>query len=77
MQFSNLYFGHSLSDLIIMTFQGQTLLLYDGLFYHLMNLVLPSYPDWIYIVACQGGGLSSKTRRRSADKTRSLYPLFR
>ncbi len=27
------------------------------------------------IVACQGGGVSSKTRRRGADKTRSLNPL--
>ena len=30
-----------------------------------------------YIVTCQGGGVSSKTHRRSADKTRSLNPLVR
>ncbi len=31
----------------------------------------------LYIVSCQGGGVSSKTRRRGADKTRSLNPLVR
>ncbi len=31
----------------------------------------------LYIVACQGGGVSSKTRRRGADKIRSLDPLVR
>ena len=30
-----------------------------------------------YIVVCQGGGVSSKTRRRGADKTLSLNPLVR
>ncbi len=30
-----------------------------------------------YIVACQGSGVSSKTRRCSADKTQSLNPLVR
>ena len=29
----------------------------------------------VYIVACQGGGVSSRTRRRGADKTWSLNPL--
>ena len=29
------------------------------------------------IVACQGDGVSSKTRRRGTDKTRSLNPLVR
>ncbi len=29
----------------------------------------------LYIVACHGGGVSSKTRRRGADKTRSLNTL--
>ena len=27
-----------------------------------------------YIVACQGGGVSSKTRRHGTDKTQSLNP---
>ena len=34
--------------------------------------------NWpLYTVACQGGGVSSKTRRHGADKTRSLNPLVR
>ena len=35
--------------------------------------------SWLgkYIVACQGGGVSGKTRCRGADKTRSLNPLVR
>ena len=34
-----------------------------------------TYNCIIYIVTCQGGRVSSKTRCRSADKTRSLNPL--
>ena len=30
-----------------------------------------------YIVACQGGGVSSKTRRDGADKTLAWNPLVR
>ena len=49
MQFSNLHFGHSLSDVIILTFQGQTLLYCDGLFYYLTNYYyLATLTGYIY-----------------------------
>ena len=44
---------------------------------HLAIFDFKKHKDKEGIVACQGGGVPSKTRRRGADKTRSLNPLVR